>query len=153
MFNLKEGGGSFKGLIGECMFKLTNKEVVITKFFNKSKYFNTFGKYFTPEQHSFLENNWYSIDAIEVKFSNNVKNIILYEIKTRNKYNYELPFLPKMTLETHRIYHSAKSLGFVPKIAIVWLYDSWNYDIELKEFDEKEYSIDRPKQYDFRRGN
>jgi len=37
MFDLKRGGGSFKGIIGECMFKLTNRTVVITRFFNKNK--------------------------------------------------------------------------------------------------------------------
>ena len=148
MFNLKRGGGSFKRIIGECMFKLTNERVVITKFFRKDKYFPIFGKHFTPEQKEFLQNNWYSIDAIDILFSNGQKEVILYEVKTRNKYNKELYFKPKMTLETHNLYNSAKSLNFSVKIVTVWLYDNWEYDLEIKDFDEKDYYIDTPKLYD-----
>lgn len=148
MFNLKRGGGSFKGIIGECMFKLTNERVVITKFFRKDKYIPIFGKHFTPEQIEFLQNNWYSIDAIDILFSNGKKEIVLYEIKTRNRYNKELDFKPKMTQETHNLYHHAKTLNFSVKIVTVWLYDDWEYDLETKEFDAKDYYIDAPKRYD-----
>lgn len=148
MYNLKKGGGSFKGLIGECMFKLTNKNVVITRFFNKNKYFSIFSKYFNQEQLGFLQQNWFSIDAIDLIFVDGKKQIILYEIKTRNKYRKELYFKPKMTLETHNVYNQAKSLDFSTKIATVWLYDNWDYDVEIKDFNERDYYIDKPKLYD-----
>ncbi len=148
MYNLRTGGGSFKGIIGEYMFKLPNKNVVLTRFFNKPKYFSIFGKYFTPKQLSFLQENWYSIDAIDIVFNNGAKEVILYEIKTRNKYYSNLPFKPKMTLETHHLYHQAKQLQFITKIATIWLYDNWDYDIEISDFDERYYCVDRPKPYD-----
>ena len=80
MFNLKKGGGSFKGIIGECMFKLTNKNVVITTFFNKNKFIPIFGKYLTLEQQDFLRDNWHSVDAFELLFANGRKELVLYEI-------------------------------------------------------------------------
>ena len=150
MFDLKRGGGSFKGIIGECMFKLTNKNVVITKFFNKNKYMAVFRRHFTPIQQEFLFENWHSLDAIDIIFETGIKRIILYEIKTRNKYEQELHHKPKMTLETHHLYNQAKELGFITKIATVWLLNDWKYDLEIKDFDEKDYYIDSPKLYDKR---
>ncbi len=144
MYNLKEFYGSFKGIIGEYMFKLTNKRVVLTRFFNKPKYFLIFGKYLTREQNDFLRKNWYSIDAIEL-FG---RNPILYEVKTKNKYSTFLPFKPKMTQAAHEIYNHAKELGFIVKIALVELKDNWEYDVSILEFDKKYYCIDKPKTYD-----
>ena len=55
-----------------------------------------------------------------------------------------------MTQETHTIYHQAKDLGFISKLVTIWLHDDWNYDVEIKEFDENDYYIDKPKLYDKR---
>jgi len=148
MYNLKEGKGTFKGTIGECMFKLTNDKVVITKFFNKSKYFFIFGKYFDEKQLLFLQENWYSIDAIEIIFVEGKKQILLYEIKTRNRYRKELSYKPKMTEASHILYNSSKDYGFIPKLVTVWLHDSWEYDINIEDFHEELYCIDKPKKYD-----
>ena len=63
-FNLKDCGGTFKGLIGECMFKSYSKSLVLTRFFNKNKYLQIFGQYLTESQANFLSKNWYSLDAI-----------------------------------------------------------------------------------------
>jgi len=150
MFNVKQDGGTFKGIIGECMFKLTDKNVVITKFFNKKKYFSIFERHLTNEQYDFLDEYWYSIDAIDIVYNGNNKRIFLYEIKTRNKYHKDLHFKPKMTYETHIIYNNSKSVGFIPKLVTVWMLDNWEYTVEIVDFDEKEYSIDKPKNYDRR---
>ncbi len=148
MYNLKEGKGTFKGTIGECMFKLTNDKVVITKFFNKSKYFFIFGKYLNEKQSQFLQENWYSIDAIEILFIEGKPQAFLYEIKTRNKYARELSYKPKMTEASHALYNSSKEYGFIPKLVTVWLHDNWEYSIEIKDFHENLYCIDKPKKYD-----
>lgn len=148
MYNLKEGKGTFKGTIGECMFKLTNDKVVITKFFNKDKYFFIFGKYFDSNQLQFLKENWYSIDAIEIMFLEGKTQFLLYEIKTRNKYAKKLSYKPKMTEASHILYSSFRDYGFIPKLVTVWLHDNWEYIIEIENLHEGLYCIDKPKKYD-----
>jgi len=143
MYNLKEGGGTFKGLIGECLFKQTNEKVIVTKFFNKNNYFTIFGHLFNEQQKSFLSNNWYSIDAIDV-----FPELILYEVKTRNRYRIPLHFKPKMTLKTHNLYQQTKELGFKVLMVTVWLNENWDYDLEFLDFNESNYCIDQPKKYD-----
>ena len=146
MFNLKRYNGTFKGVIGECLFKNTNDNVIITKFFNKNKFFSKFDNIIGKEKRDFLFNNWFSIDAVE--FDKSSMKIVLYEIKTRNKYNKELHFKPKMTLATHKIYTEALRIGFIVKIATVWLCDNWDYNVVLSDFDDSQYCIDKPKKWD-----
>lgn len=55
MYNLKRGKGTYKGLIGECMFKLTRRYLVVTKFFNKNKYLSIFGEKFSKKEKDFIE--------------------------------------------------------------------------------------------------
>jgi len=148
MHNLKEGKGTFKGTIGECMFKLTNDKVVITKFFNKNKYFSIFGKYFEEKQLRFLQENWYSIDAIEIIFVEGKKHIFLYEIKTRNKYKKELSYKPKMTEASHILYNRSRDYGLIPKLVTVWLHENGEYSIDIEDFHKSLYCIDKPKKYD-----
>src|SRR3989338_5201961 len=124
MYNLKKFGGSFKGLIGECMFKLTREHAFLVRFHNKNKFLEVWNRILTSDQKEFIYKNWYSLDAIEV-----VNNqVILYEIKTRNSYRKPLYFQPKMTLQTHNLYLEAKRLGFIIKLVTIWLFDDWNYD-------------------------
>ncbi len=149
MYNLKEGKGSYKGLIGECLFKLTRKYLVVTKFFNKNKYFGIFGEKFSEQEREFIDKNWFSIDAIEFDYTQKPRKVVLFEIKTRNKYaKPKSNWKNKFTLATHNMYNNAESLGFNVKIATVWLLDDWNYNIEIEDFKDATYSIDRPKTYD-----
>lgn len=150
MFDLEKFGGNFKGTIAECMFKLTNKRVVVTKFFNKGKYFNIFGGYFNNEQKKFFEENWYSIDAIEIKFENGKKKIILYEIKSKSAYYAKkIKKWPlKITANTYEIYKYSQGIGFEPKLALVWFLKDWKFDIQIQEFESVRWSIDKPKKYD-----
>ncbi|MFC1691469.1 hypothetical protein ACFL0W_04790 [Nanoarchaeota archaeon] len=150
MLNLRECKGSFKGLIGECMFKLTNKRVVITRFFNITKYFRIFGKYLSKQQSEFLRQNWFSIDAIEITFETGRKKIRLYEIKTKNKYSKEMRFKPKITSATVKMYSKAKGLGFIVNYATVWFLSNWDFEVEILEFNEQIFYIDKPKRYDKR---
>ncbi len=148
MYNLKKVNGTFKGLIGECLFKMTKHWAVIPKFTSINKYFSTTGTYLTREQIEFLKTHWYSIDAVELRFEQGKKVLTLYEVKTKNKYTTELWYKPKMTLSTHEIYNKAKLLGFTVQLATVTLHDNWDYDVTTTEFDQKYYCIDVLKRYD-----
>ena len=151
MYNLKKGKGTYKGLIGECLFKLTRKYLVNTKFFNKDKYLKIFGDKFSKQERDFINKNWFSIDAIGFDYSKYPRKVVLFEIKTMNKllsprYNW----LPKMTLVTHNMYKEAFNMGFDVKVATVFLCDDWDYEVEIKNFDDVQYYIDKPKKYDKR---
>lgn len=146
MYNLRENNGTFKGIIGECLFKDTDEKVILTKFFSKTKFRDLFQKQISKEKLDFLINNWHSIDALKLDKDN--KKIILFEVKIRNKYSKELKFKPKMTLSTHELYNHAKEMGFVVKLATIWLFYNWKYDVEITEFNSSNYYIDKPKKYD-----
>ena len=53
-----------------------------------------------------------------------------------------------MTLQTHNLYLEAKRLGFIIKLVTIWLFDDWNYDVEISDLNEKDYCIDKEKIYD-----
>ncbi len=148
MYNLKNGRGTFKGLIGECMFKLTNKNLILTRFFAKSKFFQIFGNRLTLDQKRFLMEKWYSLDALEWNYK--VNKLQIFEIKTENqKFNVKSSWRkPKMTLATHNLYKHALKLNFQVQIALITLLDNWNYNVKILDFNESNYCIDKPKKYD-----
>lgn len=152
MYNLKRGGGTYKGIIGECLFKLTRKYLILPKFFNKNKYFNIFKEKISEEEKNFLNNNWYSIDAIEFDYTKNPRKIVLFEIKTLNDFYYKkiggLNRIPTFTMATVKMYKEAEEIGFNVKVAIIWLKENWDYDVEIIDFNKCKYIIDSPKKYD-----
>ncbi|MBW2986507.1 hypothetical protein KY333_04010, partial [Candidatus Woesearchaeota archaeon] len=92
----------------------------------------------------------FSIDAIKISFDKG-KKIYLYEIKTKNKYQKPRSYWKiKFTQSTVNIYREALKLGFEVKIAIVWLLDDWNYEIQFQDFKTADYCIDKPKKYDLK---
>ncbi|MFP4119194.1 MAG: hypothetical protein ACLFTH_04020 [Candidatus Woesearchaeota archaeon] len=139
--------GTFKGTVGELMFKMSDKNIICSRFFSYKKFSYYFYRYFTEEQNKFIKDNWYSFDALKVRN----KELILYEVKTKNIYRKgELSYRPKMTKSTVNMYTSAKKLGFKVMLAFVKLKTDWQYEIELKEFSEENYCIDKAKKYDKR---
>jgi len=146
MYDLKRCNGTFKGLIGECLFKITRDKAILVRFFSSNKFATIFNKVLEKAQVDFLLENWYSLDAIE--YMGDQKKFILYEIKTRNHYRKELGFKPKMTKSTRDLYSQARQLGFVVKCATVWLYENWEFNAQIEEYDEKMFYIDKEKQYD-----
>lgn len=154
MYNLKRGIGTYKGTIGECLFKLTRRYLIVTKFFNKNKYFSIFGGRLLEKERNFLDENWFSIDALEFDYSTKPRKIVLFEIKTLNDFYYSklngLNRIPKLTLATVNMYKEALDIGFEVKIAIVWLKENWDYDIEIVDFSKCKYLVDKPKKYDKR---
>jgi len=148
MYNLKRGGGTYKGIIGECMFKLTRRYLILTKFFNKKKYLDFFGGRFSIEQKSFIDNHWYSIDALEFIYG----KITLFEIKTLNDFYYSkldgINRVPQFTQHTIEIYKEALRLGFDVKVAVVWLKENWDYEVSISDFDKCNYFVDGSRKYD-----
>ena len=55
-----------------------------------------------------------------------------------------------MTENTSTIYSNAKSLRIEVQMVTVWLYQNWEYDVEIKEFDLDDFCIEKPKTYDWR---
>lgn len=146
MYNVKSSQGTYKGNIGEFMFALAKKSVLITKFHGRGKYFPIIQKYLTKEQQTFIFENWYSIDAIEIKSKTAV---ILYEIKTQSYLNFRPNcWKPKSTERSLVIYGKAKSIGLCVKLAIVEFHENWNYNIVIEDFSEGLVCIDEPKKYD-----
>lgn len=126
------------------MFKLTRKNLFLTRFHPKHKILNLMSKFLTHEQRTFLENDWYSIDGLEL-----IDNkIVLYEIKTRNRYKIPIKHKPKTTSYTIDLYSNAIKLGFIVKTVFVWLEDNWDYSLEIEDFNPKTLYKDKAKAYD-----
>ncbi len=147
MFNLKESKGAYKDLIGECMFKLTRRCAVITKYWSKTRYFAIFGNHLTRQHMEFLDDYWYSIDGIEIDFSKE-KKVILYEIKTKNINKKISGFNPKITEKAVLLYKKAIDNGFSVQIATICFHNNWNYSIQLLDFAEQNYQIGEQKPHD-----
>lgn len=152
MNNLKKFGGTYKGIVGECMFKLTRKYLILTKFFNKNKYFHIFGSRLSPEEKSFLDLNWFSIDALEFDYSKKPRKIVLFEIKSLNDFFYNdlngINRIPQFSRNSYQMYKKALEKGFDVKVAIVWLKDNWDYEVEIIDFDKCESIITEERRYD-----
>ena len=149
MYNLKEKTGTYKGLIGECLFKLTRHYLILTRYFNKNKYLTVLGDKLSKEEKEFIDKNWFSLDAIEFDYQQTPRKVVLFEIKTLNKqYNPNTFWLPKISSSEYNIYKEALTLGFDVMVAFVNLLDDWNYSVEIKNFDDVQFSIDKPKLYD-----
>jgi len=152
MYNLKRGRGTYKGLIGECLFKLTRRYLIVTNFFNKKKYMRIFGEKLNLEERNFLDKNWFSIDAIEFDYSKSPRKVVLFEIKTLNDFYYVklngLNRIPTLTKNTSEMYREALEKGFDVKVAIIWLKENWDYDVEIIDFNKCKFFIDKSKKYD-----
>ena len=154
MYNLKNCTGTFKGLIGECLFKLTRKNVILPRFFNRNKFISIFDKYLNEEQRKFICDNWYSFDALEVDYSILPRKIIIYEVKTRNYlFAPKSEWKYKMTYYSSQLYKQAQKLGFLVRVVSLWLFTNWNFDYKIYEFDPYFYCIDKPKKYDKKRNS
>lgn len=148
MKNLKECNGTYKGLIGECMFKLKQKNAVINKYWNKRKYFEIFGQHLTNKQMEFLNDYWHSLDAVEINFKIGQKKKVIYEIKTINAYKRRQYLKPKINHSSILLYQKALSLGFEVQLAYVCLHEDWKFSIEFVEFSKDNCYVNWTKTYD-----
>lgn len=144
---MKNFNGTFKGYIGECLLKLTDANLILTRYFWRKKYFELFGKYLTSEQQEFLDKNWYSIDGIKITKGKPE----LYEVKTRNKHISPKPHWKTCFTESSLyVYKRAIELGFTVTVATIWLHNDWNFEIELEDLENADYHVSNPKPYDLR---
>jgi len=118
-------------------------------FLDKEKYLKIFENRLSEKEKNFIIKNWFSIDAVEFDYTKKPRKVVLFEIKTSNKYIDPKPnWGQKMTLATRNMYNEALNIGFDVKVATVWLHDNWNYDIEIVDFNQAKYTVDKPKKYD-----
>ncbi|MGM5483905.1 MAG: hypothetical protein ACQER9_03245 [Nanobdellota archaeon] len=129
MYNFKLYGKTFKGLAGECMFQLTRSNLFLTRFFPKEFVLRKYGHLISDCQKKFIIENWLSFDAIEFG-----KNIVLYEIKTRNVEYQRAGHRLKLTQNCMNIYSEAEKINFKVKFAVVLLHDNWNYSVIIDNF-------------------
>ena len=147
MQNVKSIGGTFKGLIGECLFKVTDDRLTLTRFFGRNKWLELFGERLSESQRNFIFKNWYSLDVVRIPRPGD--QACIYEVKTRNRYKRMEPhWINKFSARTTILYKEATSLGIQVFVTTVWMEDDWNYSIEIKPFSESEYVVDSPKRYD-----
>lgn len=143
MNNLRKSKGTFKGLISECMFKLTEDKAILTSFMTFNR-FRSLYPIIPEEKLTFLKKHWRTIDALEV-FRN---KIVLYEIKSQNYYTKYIPPKPKATKAQIDCYEKAMKLGFEVIFARVFYFDDWKFSVKKEPFRSCIFSIDRPKKYD-----
>ncbi len=143
MENLKAFYGTYKGMIGECMFRLANEKIILTRFAHKKPIIKKYKKILKKQKARFLKRNWHSIDALEFQQD----KIILYEIKTKNAFKNRFS-RPKMTLHSQKVYEQAKILGFEVRLVFVILHNNWQYEIRRLAFKKRYYRIDKPKRFD-----
>ncbi|MBD3309974.1 hypothetical protein GF351_02025 [Candidatus Woesearchaeota archaeon] len=148
MYNLQSMRGRAKGTIAECMFRLVNKNLVLTRLLDRKLFFRFYGSCLTHQQMMFLDKNWLSIDGIEIKRCRAQQEIILYEIKSKNrKYASNNRWPTKVTVNSCRIYKVAKHIGFQTKLATVMFGEDWNYSINIENFDDAYWTIDKPGKF------
>lgn len=131
MFNLKEARGTYKKLILECMFKCTRQYAVITKYWNKARYFAYFGRHLTKQQMEFLSDHWHSIDAVEID-----SVPVLYEIR-ENKPSHNI------NESSLLLFNKAIGLGFKVKLGLVSYHNNWNYSVEIVDFSKEDCSYSK----------
>jgi hypothetical protein len=146
MYNLKQYGGTFKGLAGECMCKVTIKDMYLTRFHPIEFVLRKLESALTPRKEAFIVENWLSFDGIQLENG----QIVLYEVKTRNLER-ELqgrPFI--LTQNCLRMYTIAERMGFVVRIAKVVLLDDWNYTVSMHSLKDtlKKTWVERNGNYD-----
>jgi hypothetical protein len=134
------------------MFKTTRDRLVLPKYWNKEKYFRIFGKYLTRAQETFVRENWFSLDGLEIEATRERTTVTIYEIKTGTDYQQNMRFKPKMTASTAQLYAEAQRRGFLVRFAVVRFYTDWHFGVEIKDYDPAHYCVDAPKRYDKRPG-
>lgn len=123
MIDLKRCNGTYKCLIGQCMFKLSRQNACLTRFWNRHRYVDTFRRYLTKKQIDFLKYNWTLINSIE--------------FISHKPFLFEIINKQDSCIEESKVkmYGNAKDLGFKVYVAEVIFLDNWNYEVELKRFD------------------
>ncbi|MFW5746403.1 MAG: hypothetical protein ACOCWQ_02515 [Nanoarchaeota archaeon] len=132
--------------MGETIFLCLNKYAHGTKY-DSYDWLDKLKHLSIPDHITeFLKDNWATIDVFELQsdVENMVNNVILYEIKTVNYYatkgvNYgKRPFLTKNSLA---FYQMALEKGYSVKSVYIILFDNWNFDVSIQDFDVSDFTI------------
>jgi hypothetical protein len=67
-----------------------------------------------------------------------------------NAYRRRLSYNHKLSPHTHWVYSKAERLGFIVKAATVYFHENWNFEVMIEDYDESDFSIDRPNQIDLK---
>ena len=149
MYDLREQKGIYKGRVGECMAKLVDPGIVLTCMAGSEKYLAACQNNITTEHYSFLRKHWTSIDAVRRGPDN---TIIIYEIKLRVKYRKMKPeWKTNITWSSYNVYKEAIKLGLAVKILTIWMLDDWDYEIEIRNFKYADYTVSKPREFDWYR--
>ncbi len=145
-YNLRKLKGTFKGIIGECMFKLIRKSSFLTWFTRYNEFISYNKQYISQREADFLRRFWHSIDAVEIKDN----RLVIYEIKTKNYYSayYEKRFQPEITKASYNAYMLAKKIGIRVWLVKILFFDNWKFSICYKEINRSNCFIDKEKRYD-----
>lgn len=139
MNSLKKTSGTFKGLAGECMFRIAKPQIILTHFQSKKFALRQVEKVYTKEQIDFLSENWDTIDAID---SCEPK---VYEIKTKScdygKYK------ARVMANCHNTLKKSAKLGIKPILAKVILEEDWLYRVVEIDYLRADVNVIMPKKY------
>lgn len=139
MNSLKKSSGTFKGLAGECMFRLVNRETILTHFQPREQAIKQLQETYNKEQINFLLNNWDTIDAI------NIKETKIYEIKTKScdygKYKI------RVMANCHNTLKKASKIGIKPILAKIIFEEDWLYRVVEKDYLLEDLEVIIPRKY------
>ncbi|MFH1769971.1 MAG: hypothetical protein ABH828_00255 [archaeon] len=139
MNSLKKASGTFKGLAGECMFRIEKNNTILTHFQPKEHAEKQLREVYTKEQIIFLLENWDTIDAI------NTKKTKIYEIKTMScdygKYKI------RIMANCHNTLLKAHKIGIKPILAKIKLEEDWLYKVVETDYLQEDCQIVVPSKY------
>jgi hypothetical protein len=157
MLSVREFKGSYKGLIGECLFKFKHKYAVLTQLANPDTYLEKRPYTLPKEMIAFLKSNWTRIDAFEVLLNHDMSLLAvnIFEIKTRNQYKYILPGHVELRVspEVDKAMKSAKEYGIGAYLAKVMLFDDWRFDVEIISYDSAPVTVCEQPNYSERKAS
>src|SRR3989344_717003 len=142
MPNLKAGNYTLRGKIGELIARSHIPFSSRVQELSPKYLYKRFSFGFIPtEKRAFLIRNWRSFDLIRLVTSGEgtkLENIEIYEVKTQSS-NREHKL--EITEKSLMVYKQAKKLGIIPKSVKIIFNNEWEYEIEIKNFEEDDFSI------------
>ncbi|MBD3313849.1 hypothetical protein GF345_05390 [Candidatus Woesearchaeota archaeon] len=141
MLNLKKSHPNLKGRLGETIaqfhikhsFKPTDDLILekMTKKWNIDK-----------EKLEFIKSNKWTLDLIKFDLEDNPNSIIIYEVKLINYPQHpDYPKALKITSNELNVLKSAKKKGIDVKVVKIMLFDNWEYNLKIYDFEPHRFII------------
>ena len=147
-FNLKKDRGIIKADIGESIVK--NKIGFVHRTRELPHSWLEKSLFIIPaEMKEFLIKHWNTLDLFKfIVDGNEVKDLELYEVKTRAYYSEDWEkknrmrfHKPTITNNALSAYSEALQLGFKVKVVEVRLFDNWDYELFFYNFDPNSFQV------------